>query len=210
MDTVSIFCAIAEIAYVQVRTLSENAMTVPLVAALLMWRKWPLAAGVALALMVALRLQSAVLMAGFWTASLVMDWRVRGDRRLAAFAPTLWLTAGLVAGLAVVGFMDYEAHGRWFHSARANVQLNVVEGHAARFGTAPFYFYVPQGGWWLLKVSVLALPLLAVGLWVRPSLVWLVGLFVVVHSFIGHKEVASSGACSHSSAWRWRSACSRT
>jgi Alg9-like mannosyltransferase family len=172
-----------DLLFIQVRVMSENAALTVLALSLACWLRRPVAAGLLLGTMVALRLQTAPLAIGLWA---VAGWDARttldGGRRWAA------LTAGLAGALVAMGGMDAAYYGEWFHSTRTSLRLQAGGDLATSFGTSPVYAYVLTGGIALFRASVVALPALALGAWRRPALAAMAGLFFVAHTAIPHKE----------------------
>lgn len=174
--------ASVDLAFIQVRTLSETAATVGLALALAWWPRRPGLAGVALGLMVTLRLQTAPLALGLWTAGAWAEWRGTGGKT------TAWLTAGLAVTLLAAGLHDFAFYGSFFHSFRANVAAQWLESGASQFGVSPPDRYVVYGAKLLLRASVFAGVLFVWGAWRRPDLGWCTFLFVLAHTLIPHKE----------------------
>jgi hypothetical protein len=175
--------------YVHIRLLSENAMTIPLVLALLCLGRRPALAGAWLGVMLAVRLQSAFLALGFLLVALGDDLR---SGRSPLVDPrkmnSVRMGAGLLfsAGLAV-GLLDRVTLGGWFHSALENVRAQVVEGRAADWGVEPWYYYLGRLAI-LWRASPLAPLLLLVGAVKEWRLAVAAALMVAGHSAIDHKE----------------------
>ncbi len=188
-----------DVIYIHVRLLTENVTALPLMASLLLERRYPRVAGFLWAVMFAIRFQTAFLVAGLglWTfGSNVRAWR-SGVPFWQALAPTCRLFEGLLLGFAFIGWYDYRSFqdfpntllGGWFHSPLEYLQANIFEDMASRFGTEPWYYYFTNG--WagpLLTSPIYALLILPVvksqGRLIVASL-----LFVVGHSCVAHKEL---------------------
>lgn len=177
-----------DLVFIQTRVLSENGAVGALALALVFWPDRPLRAGLALGLMVAVRLQTAPLAAAFlawsfWTA-------LRPSSQVAWRGPA-WrpLVAGLAVSITLMGWMDYACYGSWFHSAWVSVEKEWVEHGANTFGTKPWCHLIVQGGCALLRLSPLAFGFLGWGACRRPDLACALLAFVAAHSLIGHKEV---------------------
>lgn len=102
-----------------------------------------------------------------------------------------WLQAAGAAGLVVVaaGFLDWATWGRPFHSFWTNVQVNVVDDRASRYGIASWYWYIKE---YVFLWSGFVVPLIILVLTgARRALVVLVVPIVIVasHTFISHKEL---------------------
>jgi phosphatidylinositol glycan class B len=99
-----------------------------------------------------------------------------------------YLTAALAIA-AVGGALDWATWGAPFHSLWLYVRYNVMEGHAADYGTAPGWYYV-QALWTSTGPAVL---LLALGLASVPRAAY--GFLAVAlahgvaHSLLAHKEL---------------------
>jgi hypothetical protein len=173
-----------DLIFVQARILSEVAAMVPLALALAWWPRRPFLVGLALGVMITLRLQTAPLALGMCSVALWHDLRSGSPLKMSGY-----LALGLGATLLAAGWQDAVFHGSWFHSFYTSVTAQVVEDGASQFGTAPANRYVVYGILQLLRVSVFALPLFVWGIKQRPDLGWSVFLFVALHSLIQHKEV---------------------
>ena len=187
------FCLAAPAVYFSARAMSENALAfcAALGLALLLepgaTRRRAATGAALLGLGVLFRLQGAVFCAG---ALAVLAWRK--DRAtlktsavvLAAFAVLYGLTDA-VAWHAVPG----TRWGGWFHSAFRYWEFNVVQGKGAQWGTAPWHYY--------FDYTFRSMPGLAVALALglvlcarrAPLLLLPLGLFVVLHLAVAHKEL---------------------
>jgi GPI mannosyltransferase 3 len=165
--------------------------------------RWSLrASGGLAALAFLIRYQMAVAAVGLFV--FVLWSRPREERRHAAIE--LSISAAIV--IAAGGVIDWLTWGVPFLPFAKYVSFNLLAGGSAKFGTSPPLFYLSTL-WSACGIGLLALALL----WGRAGRTGL-GLlavaiaFVVVHSFIGHKEVrfiapvlpiacaaAAAGAC---------------
>lgn len=186
LQTVSI-----DLAYVQVRLLSENAMAIPLVLGMLLERRHPRLAGLCWALMFAFRFQSAFLIAGFGLWSLGSDWRKwrHGESWWRAFSATRCLAEGLLLGLAFVGWYDLRTNGAWFQSPLEYLHANVLENIASKFGVQPWYTYLVFSTRNLLLMSPIFVFLLLPIVRAQAKLFFVAALYVAGHSVVGHKEL---------------------
>jgi hypothetical protein len=186
--------ASSEVVYIQVRLLSENSMVIFLLLGLLLERRRPLLTGICWMLMFAVRFQSAFLIMGFYSGSMfqaLYRWRTERNTGLTlgeAFRPLLHLTAGLLLGALLIGYMDYVFFGRWFHSPLENVKANLIEGLSRNFCVSPPSYYLVWGSVSLLLSCGLIAVLLLFGLPAVPRLYWASLIFVLGHSAIAHKE----------------------
>ena len=172
---VLLVCSI-DLIFIQVRVMTENATVAVLAFALACWLRRPVAAGLLLGTMVALRLQTAPMAVGLWAVAGWDEWTSTASvRRWAA------LTAGLAGAIAAMGGIDLAYYGEWFHSARTNIRLQALGDVATSYGTSPVYAYVLTGGIALARASIFALPCLALGAWRRPALAAVAVLFFVAH-----------------------------
>lgn len=164
------------------RAMGEGLSALPVTAGFALLLRRPstsgrvLVAGVLLILAVGLRLQNGLFCVGAL-------WLVESKRS------RLLLLGVLVFGAALYGVVDALTWGTLFHSARAYLQFNLVEGRASSFGTAPFLHYLgafitAEG---LTMVPLTALAVLGFRRSPRPLLI--IAAFLLVHSFIPHKEL---------------------
>ncbi len=136
-----------------------------------------IAAGLLLSLAVGLRLQNGL----FCLGALAVLWRLKG--------PVALLLGVLVVGAVGYGLVDQLTWGEPFHSARAYLRFNLVEGRASAFGTSPFFHYVSA---FVTAEGLTFVPLVlltALGARKRPELPLIVLGFFLVHSLIPHKEL---------------------
>jgi len=136
-----------------------------------------MAGGAMLALAVVFRFHYAIAAGVFALLALTNDWKRWG-----------WLIAGAVPVLLVSGAVDL-AMGQWpFEWIWTNIQLNLVEGRSARFGTQASWFFLQaiwgQWGWLTIAIFVFAME---AGKRYRP-LLYAAVFNLAVHSVIGHKE----------------------
>lgn len=95
----------------------------------------------------------------------------------------------LATWAAIYGLLDLLTWGGLFHSALVYLRFNLVEGQAARWGTAEAWYYAR-----VLWTSMPAVALCLVGLWAlgarRAPGVSLIALaFFLAHSLVPHKEL---------------------
>ncbi|MFZ1693988.1 MAG: hypothetical protein WAT74_12380 [Flavobacteriales bacterium] len=147
-------------------------------------RDWPLLfAGLLLGSAVVARFQMALMVAG------LLAWCIFITRMR-------WSAMGLivVGGLVSVGLgalIDRWFYGEWVFTAWNYIELNVIQGKAAEFGTHPWWHYfaaiferaVPP-----FSLLFLAPPLVLFALRRRSALTWAVLPFLLGHMLIGHKE----------------------
>jgi GPI mannosyltransferase 3 len=170
--------------YFAPRALSENVSALPVVLglALALPRGASTRASVLgsalLALAVLIRLQNAL----FCVVLLAVV--APGERRRAAV-----VLGVLGMGAVLFGVIDLVTWGAWFHSAFAYVDLNVVKGTAALYGTAPPSYYPRVLFTSMPVIALLALPLATLGVRRAPALAIVVGSFLVLHTLQPHKEL---------------------
>lgn len=174
-----------DLIFIGARTLSETAMMIPLMLGIFFLDRRPVVAGGLFALMFAVRFQSAFLIVGFLLA-LVID---------AVSDPKGWrqgkvwdFVVGLASMTMVVGAIDWATWGAWYHSPIEYFRVNILEGKAASFGVEPWYRYGEWASYVMLDVSLLFVFLVLVGGWRERRLSLAAIIFVVGHSFVGHKE----------------------
>ena len=132
-----------------------------------------------LGIAVLLRLQDALL-----CVALVGAWAARRRWREAAE-----VTVVLLGWALVLGLLDRLTWGGWFHSALAYWRYNWVQGKGALFGASPPGYYLRVLWTSMPAVSAVLLPAAVLGLRRAPALGAAVGLFLLVHSAIPHKEL---------------------
>ncbi len=131
-----------------------------------------------LGLAVLLRLQNSLL-----CVALVGAWAARRRWREAAE-----VTAMLLGWALVLGLLDRLTWGGWFHSALAYWRYNWVQGKGALFGASPPGYYLRVLWTSMPAVTAVLLAAAVLGLRRAPALGAAVGLFLLVHSAIPHKE----------------------
>jgi GPI mannosyltransferase 3 len=124
------------------------------------------------------RVQNAIVAAGLF-AMLVAQRQAMAAR---------WYAVGAAGGAAAGGLLDTLTWGSPFHSLVANVGFN-LSGKADAFGVAPFGFYATALG----SSTGAGLFVIAVG-WAfalrkHAGLAIIVGAYVLLHSFVPHKEL---------------------
>jgi hypothetical protein len=142
--------------------------------------RWRLLLGASLlGVAVLFRLQNAVFAAG---ALAILA--ARRDRR-----GLLEAAGALAAWAAFYGLLDLFTWGGLFHSAIEYLRFNLVEGQAARWGTAEPWYYL-RVLWSSMPAPALALlTLWALGARRAPGLSLLALAFLLVHSLVPHKEL---------------------
>ena len=112
----------------------------------------------------------------------IWGWAVLSRRTLAL------MTAGLLGGLLLTGLIDLPIHGVPFHSLLVNVEKNLFENIASKWGVSPWYYYFSERfgalGWYLVPLLIFSL------FGIKPFPVLLaIGLATLLpHLLIGHKE----------------------
>jgi hypothetical protein len=103
----------------------------------------------------------------------------------------LRIAASFAVGCALNEVLDHWLYGVWTLVPYNYFVVNLVQGKAATFGTAP---------WWVILVyfavvlippySLIVIAVVAAGCWFarRALLVWTMVPFVVLHTLVGHKE----------------------
>jgi hypothetical protein len=163
------------------RAMGEGLSALPVTVALALLvvkapsRRQVVLAGLLLSLAVGLRLQNGLFcLGGLWLVPKGSRWALLGV---------------LLLGAALYGAIDALTWGSLFHSARAYLQFNLVEGRASAFGTAPFFHYlaafVTAEGLTMVPLVALA----AVGARRSPKPLVIIAGFLLVHSLIPHKEL---------------------
>lgn len=210
----SIFSLAAPVLYFAPRAMSENATALPVVWGLSLLldrevfgkaatdpraRRLLVLGASLLGLAVLLRLQSAVFCVGVLGVLAVRSreragpWMAPGPGRWRALRDVV-LMLGVWA--LVFGALDaatwHDAPGAkaggWFHSAVVYLRFNLIEGKAAGWGVAPWYFFL-QRLWTSMPLVTAALAVgVLVGLRRAPGLFVVGLLFFALHSASPHKE----------------------
>jgi len=175
----TVFSLMGLAVYMGPRPMGEGLSALPVALALTLVLGAPsrakvILAGVLLSLAVGLRLQNGL----FCLGALAMVKERRG---------LLLLTLSI--GALLYGLIDLVTWGSWFHSARVYLQFNLVEGRASSFGTAPFLHYLTA---FITAEGLTFLPLLGlsvVSFKQSRALPLMMLAFLLVHSFIPHKEL---------------------
>jgi len=117
---------------------------------------------------------------------LIGIWAGYGDPR----RRWLWMIAGGLPVLALMGLLDKLYWGVWFQSVWGNYIANVGMGISKEFGISPFYWYVTK------QMMIWGPAIIPVGLGFmlglrRAPLLGTVALLVVAeHSAVAHKEIS--------------------
>jgi hypothetical protein len=181
----TVFALAGPIVYFGHRALSGTASALPLVWGLALaldarkqrWRLWLGASLIGVAVL--LRLQNGIFAVGVLAVLAGRrDWRALGEG------------FGVLCVWALLfGLLDRLTWGSWFHSALVYLRFNLIEGKASAWGTSPWTYYLRV--LWGAMPGLSAALLVGVALSVRRAPgVFLVALaFVVLHSWIPHKEL---------------------
>jgi hypothetical protein len=99
-----------------------------------------------------------------------------------------WLLYGTLAGLLIVGLVDWLTWDYPFQSVWNNFYVNLIEGKSLKYGVAPWHYYGQRlwGGWALAGPVILGLAL--IGLFEAPWLGLLILAVLLPHTMVGHKE----------------------
>ncbi len=104
-----------------------------------------------------------------------------------------WIGLGTTFVVVACAFVDRWGYGQWVFPSYEYFAVNLLEGRAAeRFGSLPWYGYVVLAAEGPTGPLVLLLMALAVCGWLRRPfhpLTWAGAPFVVLHSWIAHKEM---------------------
>lgn len=175
-----------EFLFFNVRTLSETAVIIPLMAALFLLRAGrPAVAGVLCAGAFAVRFHAGFLVAGLVAQLLIETTRSASAQERRRFARFL---AGLATTLLLLGFWDRLQWGGWFQTPIAYFRRNVLEGFAATFGVLPWHGYVGMTVPRIAEFGPMAFLFLGLGIAVRPAIALPSAVFLLAHSCVGHKE----------------------
>ena len=97
---------------------------------------------------------------------------------------------GLVFILGIV--LEYFFYGNWTFTSWNYLRVNLIEGVASSFGVSPFYYYIQEiykRAFTPFGIIVLATTIYAIIKKRNQLVTWVVLVFIIVHSMIGHKEV---------------------
>ncbi|MBS1606408.1 MAG: hypothetical protein JST42_27370 [Bacteroidetes bacterium] len=130
------------------------------------------------------RFQTAFAILGFGC------WMIFFERRYMQLLP---LAIGYILGVALNTWMDHEFYHQWVITPYTYYKVNIIEGKAAQFGTAPFVVYFTE------LMGIVFAPLISILLlWFafRAAIVRKLSdplslpvlLFILGHCIVGHKE----------------------
>ncbi len=179
--------------YFGARAMSENAAVLPAVWGLALLLKAPVSmrgrivGASLLGLAVLFRLQMGLFCVGILAVFAVRkQWRVLGQ--VAAVFCVWAFFFGLLDRLTWNQVPD-AAFGGWFESAVKYLRFNLIEGRAAGWGTAPWYFYL---GRLFTSMPTVAVPMFvgaALSYRRAPALLAMAFAFFALHSWVPHKEL---------------------
>ncbi len=149
-------------------------------------KRWGFAAGAFLSLAFSFRFQMGPSALGLWILAAVQVGR-RGGGGFGVAA----LVAGALVGLVPLGAVDGATVGTPFLPAYNYLMYALTdEGGADLWGRQPWHTYLTGFlGNFYPPLSVVLLPLVALGLVLRPTLAVIVVPFMAVHLAISHKEI---------------------
>jgi len=164
------------------RCMTEMASGSVLALAVWLWldgeRRRMFLAGLLTSLAIFLRYQNALVAIGLLVALLV------SARRREAIT----FLAGGAVGLLGGEILDWITWGSPFHSLLVYLRYNLVQGRSADYGVSSRSYYL-ETAWSSTGVSSLAIATGVIAAWSRARALVAVAIgFVVVHSFIAHKE----------------------
>ena len=145
--------------------------------------RWGAALGLVAGLTFAVRYQAGFALAGYGIWLLIYD---RRRRLFAGMVPGVCLA--LAAGLCA----DYWLYGEWTLTPVNYLRENILNENMLKFGTSPWWYYFTEpfteGGY---VYGPLALVAAVWFFWRRPRHVvtWMLVPFLLVHFFLGHKEL---------------------
>ena len=106
-----------------------------------------------------------------------------------------WLVmlSGFLVAVGIGVVIDYWFYGDWVLSAANYFQVNLIEGVAATFGVEPWWWYLEElassRAMILLNGSYVLLVLVFLVTKFKHPVTWIFFPFLVIHFFIGHKEM---------------------
>lgn len=104
----------------------------------------------------------------------------------------LYFVSGILFVVIVCTFLDSWFYGDFVIAPWNYFQNNIVNDAASHFGISPWYYYLMvmiERPTPLLGILILAALLLCCTLYYKNPIVWCVVPFILIHSFIPHKEV---------------------
>jgi len=164
------------------RCMTEMASGSVLALAVWLWlegeRRRMFLAGLLTSLAIFLRYQNALVAIGLLLALLA------SARRREAIT----FVAGGAVGLLGGEILDWITWGSPFHSLRAYLRYNLLQGRSADYGVSSWSYYL-ETAWSSTGVSSLAIATGVIAAWSRARALVAVAIgFVAVHSLIAHKE----------------------
>ena len=102
------------------------------------------------------------------------------------------LVTGAIMAVGIGALTDFWLYGEWVFAPYNYFFSNIMEGKAADFGVAPFWWYLTEIPIALLPpLSIALLAFCIMGAWAKPLhvLTWCLVPFVVAHSLVAHKEI---------------------
>ena len=118
-----------------------------------------------------------------------MLWLLLVRRRSTATVAAIAVSFAVGCGLNEV--LDHWLYGVWTFVPQNYFYVNLVQGKAATFGTAPWWMVAVYAGIVLIPpYAVAILALLAIGSWHarRDVIVWIAVPFAIAHAMLAHKE----------------------
>ncbi len=99
---------------------------------------------------------------------------------------------GFLMSIGIGILCDYWFYGNWVVSAYNYFYQNLVENKAAGFGTSPFWFYTMNTPLFVFPLFGLVIVPCVIAFFIkypRHLVTWLLIPFLLIHHFIGHKEM---------------------
>lgn len=93
----------------------------------------------------------------------------------------------------IIGFLiDSWFYGNWTFTIWNNFKVNLIDGKASEFGISPWYyyfFYIFRFSFFLFGMVIILSFLYLVYKRFNSIFVWIILTFIIIHSFIPHKEL---------------------
>lgn len=181
----ALFSLSAPAIYFAPRAMSETASALPVVLAFALClqpgaSRWERIAGASLlGIAVMLRLQN-----GLFCVGLVAIFAARRQ-----WVALLEIAFTLALWALLLGLLDKLTWGGWFHSALVYLRANVIEHKAEEWGVSPFGYYARVLWTSMPFPSLVIAPLALLSIVRSPGLAFISLGFVLLHSFIPHKEL---------------------
>jgi Alg9-like mannosyltransferase family len=175
----------AGMVFITIRTTSESGLIAPFLLGVYLTHKSPFWSGILFGIAFAIRFQAGILIAGVLFTLLLASKRTP---KCSGFRTLVKVVCGLSIALLACGLVDKLTYGDWFRSPIEYFRANILENVNADYGIEPWDYYLNN-----IEDSVFAFVLIPIfallGCFVQWRLAIPAVAFLLVHSFVAHKEV---------------------